>query len=87
MFSFLTKKDPETEFIKKADRDLTKEIDFMKPMLVMELILQAQKNNFNRAIVHIIEKHTLWESDPRMGFIRENALLLLQQNEIKKTGK
>ena len=83
MFSFLTKKDPETEFIKKADRELAKEMDFIKPMLMMVLLRQAQINNFNRAIVSIIEKHTCWRNDPIMGSFRENALLLLQQDEQK----
>ena len=82
MFSFLTKKDPETEFIKKADRELAKEMDFIKPMLMMVLLRQAQINNFNRAIVSIIEKHTCWRNDPIMGSFRENALLL-QQDEQK----
>ena len=85
MFSFLTKKDPETMFIKKADRDITKEKDFLKPVLVMFLLGEAARNSFNRAAVHIIEKHTLWEKDPVMAERREFSLHLLKLKEAESS--
>jgi hypothetical protein len=87
MFSFLTKKDPETVFIKKADRDITKEKDFLKPVLVMFLLGEAGRNSFNRAAVHIIEKHTLWEKDPVMAERREFFLHLLKLKEAESSFK